>query len=304
MENRSHALLAGIFVILMIAAVIAASVWFSGGSVDRTRYVLVSEGSVSGLNPQATVRYRGVSVGKVHDIRFDPDDSRYILIQIDVDRHVLLPEGVYAQLGYQGLTGLAHVQLHNDSDQKSGQPEIARGRPARIPMRSSALDKITDSGQSLITNANEAIVRLNHLLGDENQSRFSHILKDIEGMTSNFDSITHGLQPGLKSLPELVEEANHVLKQTGRLVGELQKVTGTVSQEGGVIDSFSQSAGDFSDTIPRLRDAGDNISRSARSIDRVFQQLEERPQSLLFGRAFEPGPGEEGFVAPLQRPVK
>jgi phospholipid/cholesterol/gamma-HCH transport system substrate-binding protein len=303
MENRSHALLAGIFVILMIAAVIAASVWFSGGSVDRTRYVLVSEGSVSGLNPQATVRYRGVSVGKVHDIRFDPDDSRYILIQIDVDRYVQLPKGVYAQLGYQGLTGLAHVQLHNDSNQ-DGQLEIATDKLTRIPMRSSALDKIADSGQSLITNANEAIVRLNHLLGDENQSRFSHILKDIEGMTSNFDSITHGLQPGLKSLPELVEEANQVLKQTGKLVGELQKVTGTVRQEGGVIDSFSQSAGDFSDTIPRLRDAGDNISRSARSIDRVFQQLEERPQSLLFGRAFEPGPGEEGFVAPLQRPVK
>ena len=303
MENRSHALLAGIFVILMTAAAIAASVWFSGDHVERTRYVLVSEGSVSGLNPQATVRYRGVSVGRVQDIRFDPDDSRYILIQIDVDDKVVLPKGVYAQLGHQGLTGLAHVQLHNDSNQ-SGQLEITAGKSTRIPMRSSALDKITDSGQSLITNANEAIVRLNQLLGDANQSRFSHILEDIKGMTSSLDSITHDLQPGLRTLPEVIDEANNVLKQTGRMIGELQRVTDTVAQKGGIIDSVSQSAEDFSDTIPHLRDASDNISRSTKSIDRVFQQLEERPQSLLFGRAFEPGPGEEGFVAPLQRPVK
>lgn len=59
MENRSHALAAGLFVILMTLAVISVAVWFGGETVKRDRYLLVSEVPVTGLNPQAAVRYRG-----------------------------------------------------------------------------------------------------------------------------------------------------------------------------------------------------------------------------------------------------
>ena len=60
------------------------------------------------------MRYRGVTVGKVENIRLDPEKLQTILIRIAVDRDLPLTKNAYAQLGYQGLTGLAFVQLNDD----------------------------------------------------------------------------------------------------------------------------------------------------------------------------------------------
>src|SRR6187455_3334729 len=106
MENRAHALAAGLFVIVLTAAVAAVAMWFGGGAAARDKYLLISELPVNGLNPQAVVRYRGVTVGKVESIRLKPDNPHFILIRIAVDRDLQLTTNTYAQLGFQGLTGL------------------------------------------------------------------------------------------------------------------------------------------------------------------------------------------------------
>ncbi len=55
-----------------------------------------------------------LTVGKVENIRLDPKDSHTILIRISVDKDLPLTKNAYAQLGYQGLTGLAFVQLNDE----------------------------------------------------------------------------------------------------------------------------------------------------------------------------------------------
>jgi phospholipid/cholesterol/gamma-HCH transport system substrate-binding protein len=62
MENRAYALAAGLFTILLGIGVVATALWFSGDAVENDEYVLISRYPVSGLNPQAPVRFSGVSV--------------------------------------------------------------------------------------------------------------------------------------------------------------------------------------------------------------------------------------------------
>lgn len=302
MENRAHALAAGLFVILLSMAVAAVAVWFSGETVVRDRYLLVSEVPVTGLNPQAAVRYRGVSVGKVEDIRLDPENAHFILVRIAVDREVPLTKNTYAQLGYQGLTGLAFVQL-NDDGKHVERIQTDPDNPARIPLRPSALDNIADAGQHLLSNANELAERLNTLLGEQNQTRISHILENVEGASGRFDSIAGQLQPGLKALPELAAEASVTLRRASQLMTDLNQIVVKINQQGGTVDSLSQTAEELADTLPKLRDASHGITRNTRSADRVLLQLEEQPRSLLFGRLpLPPGPGENGFIPPQSLP--
>jgi phospholipid/cholesterol/gamma-HCH transport system substrate-binding protein len=147
MENRAHALAAGLFVMILSMAVIATASWFTGDTGTRDKYLVVSESPVTGLNAQATVRYRGVTVGKVENISLDPNNHRVILIRIAVDKNVPLNTKAYAQLGYQGLTGLAFVQLNEESD--GGERLITDPDNPKIPARPSALDSITQ-GQRLL----------------------------------------------------------------------------------------------------------------------------------------------------------
>ena len=305
MENRAPALVAGLFVILLSAAVAIAAMWLSGETAEHAHYILMSEDSVSGLNPQAAVRFRGVKVGKVEEIGFDPENSRFIQIRIGVDRNVPLTKGVFAQLGYQGLTGLAYVQLDDDGKQ-SELLQTNEDDLARIPMRSSKLDKIVYSGQDLLNSANETIKRMNLLLNDQNQEHFSHILESIasastsfEGASSSFSRFTDQLQPNLKSLPKLASETSLLLKNVDQLVKNINQIVEKVGQKGGIVDNLSQSVEELADTIPKFHNAIDRIIHDARSVNRVLQQLEEEPRSLIFGKTPPPpGPGEDGYVTP------
>ena len=130
MENRAHALVAGLFVIFLSIAVALIAMRFSGVNIKYNSYLVVTKESVSGLNPQSSVQYRGVNIGKVETITFDPDNLHRILIKISVDENVDLNKSVYAQLGYQGVTGLAYIQLNDDGISKE---QLAPD--AHIPMR-------------------------------------------------------------------------------------------------------------------------------------------------------------------------
>ena len=65
MENKSHALAAGLFVLIVSALVVTLAMWLTRDSGSYHAYELSSRQGVSGLQPQAAVRYKGVAVGKV-----------------------------------------------------------------------------------------------------------------------------------------------------------------------------------------------------------------------------------------------
>ena len=97
---------------------------------------------------QAPVRFRGVEVGKVETIEFLPNDARVILVRVAVRAGTPITKGTYAQLGSQGVTGLAYVILDDDGSK----PErVAAGDLSyHIPVRASFLDEIAGSGKELL----------------------------------------------------------------------------------------------------------------------------------------------------------
>lgn len=295
MENRAHALIAGIFVICLSIATLAVAKWFQGDAVEYDHYQVVTLESVTGLNLQASVYYRGVNIGRVTRIYFDPDDFHRIIIDIAIDGSISLPSSTYAQLGYQGITGLAYIQLSNDT--KSSQEILAEGTP--IPMRPSLLDEVTGYGQNILNNVNELVKKMHQLLDDDNQKEISSILKNIEKVTRSFDGIASNLQPGLESFTQLTRESSILVGQLDDLLTEITQSTQKVNQQGGIIDSLTTTTQELATTIPELRKVSNGLIRNSQSLDRILNQLEENPQILLFGRQpSPPGPGESGFKAP------
>src|SRR3954454_14133627 len=114
MENRAFALAAGSFVVIVVALFIVGSLWLSGRTGEGVPYVVVSERSVGGLLPGAIVRLRGVKVGKVTSIGFDPTDSRRIFVPILVDSGFNLTQDTYAKLTFTGVSGVASIELDDD----------------------------------------------------------------------------------------------------------------------------------------------------------------------------------------------
>ena len=96
MENRSHALIAGLFMLFFGISAVVALKWFGGEQEASNEYLVRTTKNVTGLNVQAKVRYRGVNVGKVEAIELDPNDVRNTLIRIRIKKTIPVTMGTTA----------------------------------------------------------------------------------------------------------------------------------------------------------------------------------------------------------------
>jgi phospholipid/cholesterol/gamma-HCH transport system substrate-binding protein len=315
MENRSHALAAGLFALVLGAALIAAAFWIRGEPITHDQYVLHTRGSVNGLNPQAAVRYRGVEVGKVESIAFDPGDPRTILVQISVMSGMPITRGTYGQLAAQGITGLSYVQLEDDgTSAELRDPRDAQ--QARIELRPSFLDRFTGSGEVLVARLGNVAAQLEVWLADDNRSQALRTLVALERAAEGIRTISDGAQASLKAVPELARRAGNTLQQADLLLADLRTLSATLSDRsqavervatsaeriGTSVEQLAQAGQAFAlvagnETLPRLHGLFDDLARSSRTLDRLLQDLSAHPSSVVFGRPpARPGPGEPGFA--------
>ncbi|TMH41954.1 MAG: MCE family protein [Betaproteobacteria bacterium] len=282
MENRAYALAAGLFTVVLAAALVAAGLWFRRDDVTFAQYVVTTTSSVSGLKTEAPVRYRGVDVGRVEAIRIEPGVSGRIHIRIGVQEDTPITKSTYAQLGYQGVTGLAYVSLNDDGT--SSELLKAGGRePPRIDLRPS----VFDSGLDLVAAVNELSGRMNDLLNEENRRLVTRVLGGIERASRQTAELAERLEPGAEKL----------FGEIGALSRKLEERSQAFDRMAASIEEVGVAARSFNDeTLPRFNALVEQLNRDTRSLDRVLNALGENPQSFVFGaQRARPGPGEPGF---------
>lgn len=303
MENRSHALLAGLFALLLGLAAVAALWWFGGQQEASSEYLVVTSKTISGLSQQAQVRYRGVRVGKVESIELDPADFSKTLIRVSVRQDLPITRGTIAKLGFQGVTGIAHVLLEDSG--KDAAPLVGEaGRLARIPMQESLLQELSGSAGETLRNARDLLASANQALSPENRQRFEKTLANLEATTGNAKDATASLRRLLSE--ENIRLLNSSLRRVDQTAAQaapfFAEARGLVARLQAVSDKLETTLGDPLSNgalIPRLNELSADLSSSSHQLNRVLQMLEDSPQSLIFGRhQATPGPGEPGFVAP------
>jgi phospholipid/cholesterol/gamma-HCH transport system substrate-binding protein len=318
MENKSHALAAGTFVVALVALLVVLASWLTRDNSEQRIYELSSKEGVTGLQPQAGVRYKGVSVGRVTAIELDRATPGNVLVRIAVTVAAPITQSTFATLGYQGVTGLAFVQL-DDPGTSTQALTTSLENVARIPMRPGLVTRLSEQGTNLLTQLELASQRVNSLLAAENQHSLMLAI-------NNLGKAAHGIGQLAKSaermdLPQLAQDATTSLKamkdSADRLgasadgmkfsAAEFRRVTARMNEPGGTLDKIADGATALvatgsslnSSVVPRLSRAVDETSRAVRSLGRVADSVGENPQSLLLGKgAQQAGPGEVGFVAP------
>ena len=306
MENRAHALMAGLFTLLLGFSALAALWWFGGKPEATHQYQIVTRKTISGLNVQAQVRYRGIRVGKVENIELDPGDVGNTLIRIALRKDIPVTRGTTARLGFQGVTGIAHVQLE-DTGQDAAPLEAGAGDLAKIPMQDSMIQELSEIGGETLRNARDFLANANQVLTPENRQNISKTLSNLEATSTNAREVSAQLRQLLTS--ENVRLLNSTLAQVELTAAQgapfLAEARGLVVRLQSVSDKLEMTLGDplsggAGALLPRLNELSSELSSNSLQLNRVLQMLEESPQSLIFGRQKAlPGPGEAGFTEPM-----
>lgn len=304
MENRSHALMTGVFTIALVIAAVLAGIWLNRDRAETLPFEIVTTQSIPGLNPQATVRYRGLEVGRVENIMFDPRVTGQILIKLAVDTDTPVTTTTFASLGYQGVTGLAFLQLDDDH---TGSPRLAAG--ARIPMRPGLLDQIETRGLAILERTERITANLDRLMSPKNQQAMIKAFDNIGRTAAAYGEIPKRLGPAIDRLPALAAKLDQTASSVDALaanansmVSKLQAPDGPVERMNSAIGSLQGAAtGLEMKTLPQLNHVTDEATTTLRAVRRAANALTDRPQSILFGGPnAQPGPGEPGFTAPAK----
>lgn len=305
MENKAHALLAGAFVLVVTALLGLLAIWLTRDNTQRDLYEMTTGETISGLQPQAVVRFRGVPVGKVEMIGFDTKIKGNVLVRVSIDRGAPVTKSVFATVASQGVTGLGFIQL-DDKGESAERLVPNDDDPPRIPLKPGGLDKLLKQSEVILNQVEQASNRLNKLLSDENQQAVTTAITQLGEAASGMSRLTRGLEPTVAALPKLSGDASATLLSFRKTSDELAATARRLNEKGGPLDKLSEGGAALASgvetfsaaTLPKLGEVADETARAMRQLRRTVNSVDDNPQSLIFGNGPPlPGPGEPGFSA-------
>ena len=300
METRAPFMLVGAFVLVLAAALFGFAAWLAKTSFEEAQdtYYIYFTGAVTGLLVGSPVNYSGVPVGRVTDIRIDPENVGRVRVEIEVPDGTPVKTDTIASLELQGITGTAFVQLSGGTQGAALLEEEAEGVPV-IPSRPSTLAAVFDAAPVVIENLVRLSERLSGFLSEDNQRALAATLENVRRATEALADTTAGVPGTMDQAKETLANVNLLvltLRQSAETLGSradrtlaaiggtAEAVRGTADQASAMIrenrqpirDFTSGSLYDLNQLITEMRDLSANIGRLA-------VRIERDPASFLLG---------------------
>ena len=298
----------GAFVLGLGALAIAGVLWLASGGAWSQRYdiyLAVSDESVAGLNLNAPVKYSGVDVGKVREIRLDPANPERVLLVFDIEHGTPIRRDTEAVLKTQGLTGIAYVELGGGAKDSPLLPPSEREPYPVIRTKASLSTRIENVLTNVLAQLDRTSGNIDAVLSDANRAAFTQALADIAAVVHVVAERKGSIDAGIGSAARTFDKSERVAAQLGPVierVGRAADAVETLGQEaaraskgaGQAASSVSADSRRFADqALPELQKLLLRLNDLSTSLQRLSEQTERSPAGLLLGHGAVPdGPGE------------
>ena len=307
-ETKVNYPLVGAFVLVLGSVLVAGILWLASGGALRTThdlYLAVVDESVAGLNADAPVKYNGVDVGKVRQIRLDPGNPQQVNLLFAIERGTPIREDTVAVLKTQGLTGIAYIELSGGTRDS---PPLRATEGSDYPVirtKPSLAARLDNLLTTVLTKLDSLSNNVNAILSDANRKAFADALADIAVVAHTIAARKDALDSGITHAARTFENASRAAGQVGPVIDRIGRSADAVGKMGAEVARTSASAGKTVDavgadvqrfgaeTLPELERLLEELTVLSASLRRLSEQTERNPASLLFGRRPVPdGPGE------------
>lgn len=264
METRTSYILVGAFLIAAVAGLIGFIIWTVKSDAD-TQYAVYRSyfpGSVSGLNETSEVRYRGIPIGQVTDIRIDPDNVERIRVTMKIVASTPIKEDSIASVEQQGITGVAYIQISGGSQ---ASPVLEKKGEQKFPVivaKRSQLEALFSDTPELIARIMKLTDRVALLFDDRNIITISETLTNLQNLTAT-------LADSSQKIAELIDDTAAFagdLRMAGKEIDGLMKdARGAVGQVGTIVNDVSGLVKDTRGSLTRIETGATSVLATAQS---------------------------------------
>ena len=322
MESRVNYTVVGVFVLILASALIAFAFWLGKYNQDDGNYhryrVYIKE-SVSGLAPEAAVKFHGVDVGMVESIKINPHNSEEVELTLKIKKETPIKTDSSAVLKFYGITGLAFIEIVGGS-KDAPLLTTSSNAIATIPTSPSLITRLDESLSKVASKLSVTLDRADQLFSDKNVQNVAQTLDHLRSLTAQIDAyqvqVKQLLEQSLvletnatESMASMKEAAVSVKTSSGnfntliqtKMTTTLESLQATSEESHTLIRKLEASLdrGDYdvsaiaAPASSELSDLIDQTRSLTNEMELTLRNLRESPSDLLFKKSTpKPGPGE------------
>lgn len=256
METKASYLIVGAFVITLVVGIVVFVIWLANIQLrnEYDTYLVYFRGSVTGLQTGGSVRYRGIPVGSVGEMRINPENVEEIEVTINVKKGTPIRADTIASIETTGLTGTAYIQLSGGTQSAPPLVPPPGKKYAVIQSRPSRLEKVFSSAPQALEKLDQVADRLMLLLNDHNLHDITETLDNIRTVSAAVAAKRGQIQAAIEDGTSSVRELRNTLESVRRFVDHADAKTSEVSAQ--------------------LTPAVTELRKTAESLDRLSNELE------------------------------
>lgn len=276
METRASYVVVGTFVLALIAAAFGVVLFLTRTSFEDTPkpYMSYFTGSVTGLQIGSPVRYRGVPVGSVNDIRIDPTDVERVRVIMEIVQGTPIKTDTNSTLGLQGITGIAYIELTGGTRESKPLTALDGAKIPVIPSKASGIQQVLATAPELLERAVAISERLALILDDRN-------VRSISDTLENLSKLTGTLASSSGQIDQLIAESQTTFAALRKAADGIAELTGSLNSKIGPITDGAQ------DVVADVQNAVRGFNRVASQLELVVEENRDSIRDFSSGGLYE-----------------
>lgn len=304
METKANYTLIGAVAVIGFALAMFFALFLTGAEFNRAyaHYTIVFDGPVRGLARGGEVRFQGIKVGEVVDLRIDPTDSAKVLAQVRVDAATPVQTHSVGQLEPIGLTGVNLIQIVGAAKGDAPLRQALGQPPPRIRGEASEIDKILGASGDIAEQTSRALLRVQALLSDKNVAQVSGIIADLKSITGQIEQQRSMAKNANQTLVALAEAS----RGFARTAASLEKLsdetrtnsTGVIAKANDTLEAYRAAAITGQATLERTEEAAailaeqslpdvalaaQDLRRLSLTLENLAVNIERNPNQFVVG---------------------
>lgn len=321
MNNKVNYTFVGSIVLAILVAMIFAIYWLMKPSDEskQKNYLIYFNESVSGLNINSPVKYRGVNVGKVEEIHISSKNTQEIEVLVSIIATTPIKESTVATLNAQGITGLVFIDL-SLGDQNSA--DLVQGANDKYPVihsKPSLFQRFEHSVGSMTEKLSGTLDGTNALLKEQNQKSITMTLQEsqefmrkmnllldeksiahLHSTMEHLDNITTKMDTQMMpKMDQLMDKSGHfadtVSVSMASVASSYQVIQGSMAEFRRAIKDGEFNVKDISKgTVSNLNTSLGALQDVMLQLESILKKYEDSPNDMLFKKQeIKKGPGEK-----------
>ncbi len=320
MNNKVNYTLVGLVVLIGIFLMLGFTYWLlqPKSKQEIKQYHINFDESVLGLNIDAPVKYRGISVGKVTSLEINPQNSEQVLVTISILKSTPIKTDTVAQLTAQGITGLSYINLSMGSDISSDLKVIKGNELPIIMTQPSFFENFEASLGSMSTKISSTLTQTEKLLNDDNQKQISLLLQRTAGFMDRLEkslddeTISH-FQSSVKNIDSISAKVDKIapnvdvfidksVQWENKIALSFDSIMQSYIGIRGAMDEIKRAvaSGEFNikdiagDVVPTMNNTLLDMQELMIKLDGLMEHYERSPGDVIFQQEeIKKGPGEK-----------